>query len=137
MVESDSREARQAISLTVIPVIRIGGRRAFRGSIRERRYLDVTNEQLPGTISRSRERGRSRKSSACSGKFSNKISSRSCATIQNVFQVSHAFLYKPIYKDFRAIRSGFFHKCKNDIFYTDIYNVNFSLTKFSFLKKQH
>lgn len=31
-----------------------------------------------------------------SGKFSNKIFSRSCTTIQNVFQVSHAFLYKPI-----------------------------------------
>lgn len=91
-VESDSREARRAILLTVIPVIRIGGRRAFRGSVRGRRYLDVTNEQLPRTISRSRERGRSGKSSACSAKFSNKISSRSCTTIQSVFQVFHAFL---------------------------------------------
>lgn len=31
--------------------------RAFRGSIRGRRYLDVTNEPLSVTISRGRERG--------------------------------------------------------------------------------
>lgn len=122
-VESDSREARQAISLTVIPVIRIGGRRAFRGSVRGRRYLDVTNEQLPETISRSRERGRSRKSSACSGKFSNKISSRSCATVQGVFQVSHAF---PHIRSLEPFGVDFIINVKM-IFYSDIYNANFFL----------
>lgn len=127
-VESDSREARQAISLTVIPVIRIGGRRAFRGSVRGRRYLDVTNEQLPGTISRSRERGRSRKSSACSRNFSNKISSRRCAAIQGVFQVSHAF---PPIRTLEPFEVDFSINVKM-IFYSDIYNVNFSFNRKKF-----
>jgi len=74
-VESDSREAERVISLTVIPVIRIGGRRTFRGSIRERRYLDVTNEQLPGAAPHLvKQRARTLKKiirMLCSGKFSN------------------------------------------------------------------
>lgn len=90
IVENDSR-VRDTATYSVYGYTDIGREgRVFSGSVQGRRYLDVTNEQLPGTISRGGER--SRKSSACSGKYSNKIFNEPRATIQCVFRLLTLFL---------------------------------------------